>query len=612
MTRSLLAARRVALTVAALCAVRADTQAAPPPAIDVPVNVYSAGNQARNAVAIDTDDNFVVVWESQGQDGYGYGVFARRFDGAGQPLGPEFLVNSYTTEDQRNPAIAMRSSGEFIVVWQSLRQDGSFGGIFGRLFDPAGGALGGEFQVNSYTTHVQRDPYVAVDPSGRFVVTWQGYRPGARQWDVWARTFDAAANAANEEFVVHSYTTGAQYGGSVGMDGGGNFVVVWTNQSGYTFSGRVFARQFDSSGAAAGPDFPVFAATTAPQSGVVAVSPSGSFVVTGPDSPSSYNRAISAQLFDSSGAPAAPQIRVDTGSASQAGDRFTLQNTLSPSVAMDEAGNFVIAWRRNTYQYLDEDYYGFYDHHVRVRRYDSGGNPVGLASVANTDWHPTASRGNPSVAATRTGRFVVAWDAVDSSASGVFARSPDVIFTDAFETGDRFAWSSSGTGVAVTSSAKMGRSPADGYGLAVSVNSQENRLVQDDTPAAEPRYRARFYLDPNGFDPGESVGHFRQTVFLALSETPVKRLVLLMLRRIGGQYAIGVQVRRDDDRSPSRPSSSSPTDPTPSRSTGRRPRRRAPTMAASRCGSTGRRWSPSPASTTTSARWTSCAWARSA
>jgi hypothetical protein len=36
-------------------------------------------------------------------------------------------------------------------------------------------------------------------------------------------------------------------------------------------------------------------------------------------------------------------------------------------------------------------------------------------------------------------------------------------------------------------------------------------------------------------------------VFLAFSEAPLKRLVLLMLRRIGGQYAIGAHVRRDDD-----------------------------------------------------------------
>jgi hypothetical protein len=79
------------------------------------------------------------------------------------------------------------------------------------------------------------------------------------------------------------------------------------------------------------------------------------------------------------------------------------------------------------------------------------------------------------------------------------------------------------------------------------VDDTAGAFVQDDTPSAEARYRARFYFDPNGFDPGESVGKLRQRIFLAFSEAPLKRLVMLMLRRIAGQYAIGAHVREDDD-----------------------------------------------------------------
>ena len=55
------------------------------------------------AVAMDADGDFVVVWQSYGQDGSGYGVFAQRFNARGAPLGDEFQVNSYTTDRQYVP-----------------------------------------------------------------------------------------------------------------------------------------------------------------------------------------------------------------------------------------------------------------------------------------------------------------------------------------------------------------------------------------------------------------------------------------------------------------------------------------------------------------------------
>jgi CheY-like chemotaxis protein len=48
--------------------------------------------------------------------------------------GPEFQVNTYTTGIQRYPAVAMADSGDFVVVWHSRDQDGSGWGIFGQRF----------------------------------------------------------------------------------------------------------------------------------------------------------------------------------------------------------------------------------------------------------------------------------------------------------------------------------------------------------------------------------------------------------------------------------------------------------------------------------------------
>src|SRR5204862_333266 len=89
------------------------------------------------------------------------------------PSGGEFMVNTYTTGLQWYPAVASDASGNFVVVWESLGQDGGLDGVFRRRFDASGAALGSVFKVNSYTTGYQLRPAVASDPAGNFVVAWQ-------------------------------------------------------------------------------------------------------------------------------------------------------------------------------------------------------------------------------------------------------------------------------------------------------------------------------------------------------------------------------------------------------------------------------------------------------
>src|SRR5262245_27159001 len=140
------------------------------------INTYTTSVQTTGSghvVATDASGNFVVVRGSNTQDGDGYGVFGQRYDAAGGPLGSEFRVNSYTTNAQGSPAVASDASGNFVVVWQSETQDGEGYGVFGQRYDGAGGPLGNEFRVNSFRTSSQRLPAVASDASGNFVVVWQ-------------------------------------------------------------------------------------------------------------------------------------------------------------------------------------------------------------------------------------------------------------------------------------------------------------------------------------------------------------------------------------------------------------------------------------------------------
>jgi cysteine-rich repeat protein len=120
------------------------------------------------------------------------------------------------------------------------------------------------------------------------------------------------------------------------------------------------------------------------------------------------------------------------------------------------------------------------------------------------------------------------------------------LFADGLESADTSRWhvSATGTGdLTVTAEAALDGS----FGLQGAVNDTQGLFVQNDSPDDEDRYRARFYFDPNGFDPGEALNKFRTRVFIAFEEGPARRLMAVVLRRQAGQYALMARARRDDN-----------------------------------------------------------------
>jgi hypothetical protein len=143
-------------------------------------------------LAADSAGDFVIAWNSLTQDGGNAGVFGRRFDSAGTPLGSEFQINDFTAMNQAFPKVARDGDGDFLVVWESLAQDGGGNGTFARRFDRSGNALAVEFQVNAYTTGTQRGGTVAIR-SGDFVIAWASYGQDGSHYGVFAQRFAALA-----------------------------------------------------------------------------------------------------------------------------------------------------------------------------------------------------------------------------------------------------------------------------------------------------------------------------------------------------------------------------------------------------------------------------------
>lgn len=160
--------------------VRARTYAADGAAgaiIGVQTTVY--GGVGSPSVAMDASGNFAVVWGENGRDLDFSAVLLQQFDANGTKTGSAVTVNLTTAKDQERPQIAMDATGNFVVTWESDGQDGSGEGIYLRSFEAGGLNPGAEIRANGYTAGAQEVPAVALNNAGQFVVAWQGARSGA-------------------------------------------------------------------------------------------------------------------------------------------------------------------------------------------------------------------------------------------------------------------------------------------------------------------------------------------------------------------------------------------------------------------------------------------------
>ncbi len=301
------------------------------------VNSYTTGNQTNPVVASAANGNFVVVWNSNGQDGSSSGVFGQRFNASGIPQGSEFQVNSYTTANQSNPVVASAANGNFVVAWHSNGQDGSSYGVFGQRFNASGLPQGSEFQVNSYTTGFQTFPSVSSDAGGNFVVVWNSLGQDGSSYGVFGQRFNDSGLPQGSEFQVNSYTTGLQTFPSVSSDAGGNFVVAWQSSDQDGSSYGIFGQRFNASGLPQGSEFQINSYTTGQQHiPVVASDTNGNFVVVwNSDGQDGSFAGIFGQLFNTGGLPLGGEFRANS---------YTTSIQWNAAVASDASGNFVVAW----------------------------------------------------------------------------------------------------------------------------------------------------------------------------------------------------------------------------------------------------------------------------
>ena len=288
------------------------------------------------AVAADRVGNYAIV--SQASDGSGDGVFVTLYDRAGNVRGNTFRVNDSTLDDQRGGTIAMSGNGNFSVGYMSW-ENGQWN-TYVKQYYANGVARGPALKLNAPGT-VLNGPYLTIDSAGNTIATGS-YNVGGNNLDIWMRRISPSNALLGGQITVNTYTAGLQSGGNSAVDSSNNVIVVWDSygQDGNGWS--IYGQRFNPDGSRYGSPFLINQNLLASEqpTATVGIMDDGSFAVSWyvdnrSNDPTSIPTVYSRQ-FRSDLTPVGPEFVVSTIPNGKA---------FFPRMAMDLAGNYIIAWR---------------------------------------------------------------------------------------------------------------------------------------------------------------------------------------------------------------------------------------------------------------------------
>jgi RHS repeat-associated protein len=362
---------------------------------EIAVNTTTTGHQFAPAVGSNADGYSVVVWASADADGWG--IFARQFNPDGTPAGDEFQVNTTTTGDQIQPAVAVAADGSYFVAWRS--PDGWNDGIAGRRFAANGDPLDtDQFWVSTTVYGPQWDPAVGFADDGSAVVIWSDSYNGR----IDAQRYATDGTADGSEFYL-SDSSSSSYGHitarlSVASDG--SFAAGWVVSDGSTFMDFV-VRTFAADGTATSDEEIVRSGFWLPCVDVK-LAADGSVLATW-QTADSWGNGIFARVRNPEGEWGDPNLVP----VAWVGDQMYESSAALPG------GGWVVAWENEFTTAGDFQVYG--------RSLAPDGTPIGDDFQVNvtTDGNQTAVRLAPA-----PGGFLAVWqsDGQDSDGLGVYTR----------------------------------------------------------------------------------------------------------------------------------------------------------------------------------------------
>jgi hypothetical protein len=324
------------------------------------VNQQGTNDQQNPRVALLKNGGAVFVWQG-GLLGYQH-IYARFLTPTNTFLTTTDVVVSLPANNfQINPAVAVLNNSNVVVVWGSFDEvnSNSLQDVYGQVLSPSGQKIGGEFLINQFTSYNQRTPTVAALKNGGFVVAWVSEQqrtvaptlgtPSAYvtagavpvpSVDIYARLYYSNAVATGNEFLVNldSNPCGNP---SVAAGSDGGYTIVWDahDMANPTNSLDIYVRPFSSAGvggAVALVNSFLYGDQYAPRINSIGTDYLVAWTSLGQDG---SREGVYGQFLNGSGSAVGGEFRVNT---------TTISEQMQPVVASDGASQFLVIWTSYT------------------------------------------------------------------------------------------------------------------------------------------------------------------------------------------------------------------------------------------------------------------------
>ena len=321
------------------------------------VNVQGTNDQENARVALLKNGGAVFVWQG-GLEGYQH-IFARFLNSSGTFLTTTDLVVSTFTNKisfQINPAVATLNNSNVVVVWGSFDQasSNSLQDVYGQIFSPTGQKIGTNFLINQFTSFNQRTPAIAPLKDGRFVAVWVSEQERAvapnlgnntsyttadatllPSVDIYARLYSSNGVPQGNEFLVNADSNPCA-NPSVSAAADGSYMIAWDARDMVTTANSldIYARSFTN--AVGGPVVRVnsylYGDQYAPRISAIAEDYMIVFTSLGQDG---SREGVYGQFVHEDGSLVGGEFRVNTTTAGQ---------QMQPVVTSDGAEQFLAVW----------------------------------------------------------------------------------------------------------------------------------------------------------------------------------------------------------------------------------------------------------------------------
>jgi hypothetical protein len=317
------------------------------------------------------------------------------WDDGGRHAFLDRTINGTGAGDQLVPEVAMAPGGGFVAVWEDDSDDSDGAGnhdVFARGFEPGGCAGFAELRVNVDSAGDQRAPAMAMDGAGNFVVAWQDDTDDNGAYQIHARGFLAGGSERFPTMTVNSLDTGQQRAPAAAATADGHFVVAWEDDHESSGHAQIWMRGFAADGTQSFADRSVHADVAGERiAPAVGIDANGRFVVVWQDdSDGNGSYQIHGKGFAADGTDRLPLFTVNSQAQGQ---------QRAPAITMAPSGAFVVAWEDDT----NDDG----QHVIKLRGFAADGTQSFADEVASVN--PNGQHRAPALALLADATFVLVW-----------------------------------------------------------------------------------------------------------------------------------------------------------------------------------------------------------